>query len=249
MGLPADHMAELRRGAFPIPLAGEFSDQERELLSRYGYWLMALATGAISPITPEQDRFVHVAKGEAEPRSAFELVWAKYQWTAKPDDSRGDPCALGDLFARLESARFEEATAQDAYASNRDAILEQVRPLLEALEFEFGDRLRSMSEVLVRLQSEVREAVLAFGASFKHSGLNATYSRGRISWDTSGLTRYMDSHPEVAKFKRVGKPWVSLRFQPLEENSPSEEQSREMQTKQAMESQHEQRDATKSPPR
>lgn len=215
MGLPADHMAELRRGPFPVPAVGDFDDPERELLSKYGYWMKALATGTLAPITPEQIQFVQAAKGETEPRSAFELVWAKYQWTARRDDSQDDPLGLADLFARLDAARIEAAATQDAYAARREAILEQLRPLLEGLDGEFEDHLRTTNEDVARLQAEVRTAVLAFGASFHHSRVNAVYARGRVTWDTKGLTRYIERYPEVAEFRRVGEPFVSLRLEPL----------------------------------
>lgn len=231
MGLPADHMAELRRGAFPVPSVGDFDDRERALLSKYGYWLKALVTGTLSPITPEQHQFVQVANGAASPQSPFELVWAKYQWTAKRDDSQGDPLELAYLFGRLDAARLDAATTQDAYAARRDAILEQVRPLLEAMDSEFGDRLRSTTEDVTRLQSEVRAVVLAFGASFHHSRVRAVYARGRVTWDTKGLTRYIERHPEVASFRRVGEPWVSLRFEPLSDAPSPEQHAGEGQTK------------------
>jgi uncharacterized protein YifE (UPF0438 family) len=54
-----------------------FSQEETELLSRYGFWLEALAQGDVQPLTPAQQRFVEVHKGEAEPESTFERAWWK----------------------------------------------------------------------------------------------------------------------------------------------------------------------------
>jgi uncharacterized protein YifE (UPF0438 family) len=212
MGLPADHTALLQRTGFPVPATGEFDEQERSLLSRYGYWMEALAGGKLALITPEQQRFVRVAQGAEEPLSAFELVWEKYRLTVDPARPRVGPMELAERLERVRVARAAAVAVQEEYAARRDAIIAQVRPQLEALEAEYTDRLRATGEEATRLQDEAREEVLLFGASFKHAGVYAVYARGRVTWDTKGLTRYMEAHPEVAEFRRVGEPSVSLRF-------------------------------------
>jgi hypothetical protein len=223
MGLPAEHTALLQRAGFPVPETGDFDDQERDLLSRYGYWMQALAAGGLAPITPEQQRFVQVARGAEEPRSAFELVWDKFRRAAGPARRGVGPLELAALLERLQAARAAAAAAQEEHAARRSAILEQVRPLLEALDAECADRLRTTGDEVSRIQAEAREAVLSFGGSFRHAGVLAVYARGRVAWDTQGLTRYMEAHPEVAEFRRVGEPSVSLRFQPPPETPPSGE--------------------------
>jgi uncharacterized protein YifE (UPF0438 family) len=192
-------------------------DQERELLSRYGHWLEALATGDLVPTTPEQIRFARVARGEAEPRSAFEVAWAKHRSAAGVGRPRVGPMELADRLEQLQAARTAAVAVQDEYAERRAAIMEHVRPLLEALDAEFADRLQATGAEVSLLEAEAREAALAFGASFRHAGVHAVYTRPRITWDARGLTRYAETHPEVAEFRRVGEPSVSLRFQPLPE--------------------------------
>jgi Protein of unknown function, DUF len=222
MGMPAEHAALLRRGAYPFHPAATLDDRERQLLSRYGYWLEALATGALAPSTPEQIQFVRVARGEVEPQSAFEVAWAKHQWAAEPARPQVGPMELAGRLERLQAARATAVAVQEEYAERRAAIMEQVRPLLEALGAEFADRLQTTAEEASRLEAEAREAVLAFGASFLHAGVHAVYIRPRVTWDTRGLARYMETHPEVAEFRRVGKPSVSLRFQALPEERQKE---------------------------
>jgi uncharacterized protein YifE (UPF0438 family) len=218
--MPPEHAAFLRRGTYPVHPAAALDDRERELLSRYGYWLEALSTGTLSPSTPEQIQFVRVARGEAEPRSAFELAWAKQQWAAGPAQPRVGPMELAGRLERLQEARAALVPVQKEYAERRAAIMEQVQPLLEALDAEFADRLRPTREEASRLEAEAREAVLAFGASFRHAGVHAVYTRPRVTWDSRRLARYMETHPEVAEFRHVGKPSVSLRFDPPSEALP-----------------------------
>lgn len=217
MGMPSEHAVFLRRGAYPIHPAATLDEREHELLSRYGHWLEALATGALVPSTPEQTQFVRVARGDAEPRSAFELTWVKHQRATGPAQPRVGPMELAGRLERLQAARTAAIIIQEEYSERRAAIMEQIRPLLEALDAEFNDRLRTTGEDASRLEAEAREAVLTFGASFRHAGVHAVFARPRVTWDSRGLVRYMETHPEVAEFRRVGKPSVSLRFDALPE--------------------------------
>lgn len=222
MGMPADHTALIQRTGFPVPAAVTLDDPERELLTRYGYWLEALAGGALAPVTPEQRQFVRVARGEAEPESAFEVVWVKCRQVASPDPPPVGPLELADRLARLDAARAAAAAVRDEHSARRAAILELVRPQLDALDAELADRLAATGDESARLEAEAREAVLAYGASFRHAGIHAVYAGGRVTWDNKGLVRYMETHPDVGEFRRVGAPSVSLRFQPPPEAPPEQ---------------------------
>lgn len=220
MSMPADHTALIQRTGFPVPATAALDAAERGLLARYGYWLEALAGGELAPTTPEQAQFVRVARGEAEPRSAFEVAWVKYRRAAGVP-GRAGPLEVAERLARLAAARRAATATQEEYSARRVAILEQVRAQLDALDAEFAERLAATAEEATRLEAEVRAAVLAHGAGFRHAGIQASYSRGRVTWDTPGLTAYMTTHPEVAKFRKVGAPVVSLRFRVPDDAPPN----------------------------
>jgi hypothetical protein len=219
--LAAAHTALIHRGNFAVPADGAFEDRERTLLSRYGYWLQALADGVIEPITPEQERFVRAVRGEEEPQSAFELAWTKYRRVAAPAGPRVGPMELAACLDQLQAARSVAVSVNEEYAARRAEIMEQVRPQLEALDAEYGDRLRDTGEEVSRLDAEARQLVLSYGASFRHAGVHAVYARGRVTWDNKGLAGYMESHPELAEFRRVGNPSVSLRFPSATQDPPN----------------------------
>lgn len=122
---------------------------------------------------------------------------------------------LAERLERLQAARAAAVPVQKEYAERQAAIMEQVRSLLETLDAEFADRLQASREEVSRLEAEARASVLAYGASFRHAGVHAVYSRPRVTWDSRGLARYVETHPAVAEFRRVGKPSVSLRFDAL----------------------------------
>jgi len=81
---PLKHHRSVRRRRFSDFGAWDgLAYPERELLSRYGAWLQALADSEIDAITPKQLKFVEVCRGRAAPTSEFELIWVKYQANRK----------------------------------------------------------------------------------------------------------------------------------------------------------------------
>lgn len=217
MGLPAEHTALIQRTGFPIPDDAMLQAQERELLTRYGYWLEALANYTLVPVTTEQKRFVQVAHGEVEAQSAFEIAWVKCRQATPLAQQAVGPLEVADRLSRLDKARKTANTIQDEYKAWRIAILEQVRSQLEELDAEYADRFEATSDEASRLEREARQAVLAHGASFKHGSVHAVYARGSVTWDGKGLSQYLETNPDIGKFRRVGSPSVRLRYQASEE--------------------------------
>lgn len=235
MGVPPEHATFLRRGPYPVDRAISLDGSDRELLSRYGYWLEALAIGAIAPSTPEQVQFVRVARGEAEPQSAFEVAWARHRRGDGAKPKQVGPLEIADRLERLQETRMavmrleEEhqvvrtSVLQDVtpllqaleteYADRRAAIMKDIEPQLEAVDAEFASKAEAATKEVERLDGEVREAVLEFGASFKHAGVSAVYVRPPVKWDRRGLDKYAEAHPEVATFRSIGKPSVRIKFE------------------------------------
>lgn len=56
-----------------------YSEKEISILTKYGSWLEGLASGYLTPITPQQEQFKKVVKGELEPSTNFEHLWMRYQ--------------------------------------------------------------------------------------------------------------------------------------------------------------------------
>jgi hypothetical protein len=77
-----------------------------------------------------------------------------------------------------------------------------------------------LQEETTRAEAEAKDAVLAYGAGFRYGRIQARYARGRVSWDGRGLARYMESHPEIGVFRRVGKPSVTFVLRPPGDDTP-----------------------------
>ena len=76
--VPPEHLEYLRRQSFALRCsAAVFPADELEALAEYGNWLEALAAGAIRPVTAEQEHFLRVDRGEAEPETVCERAWVR----------------------------------------------------------------------------------------------------------------------------------------------------------------------------
>jgi uncharacterized protein YifE (UPF0438 family) len=77
MRAPENHLAFLRQRDFVLGCANVFTEEEHSLLMRLGSWMTALASGMIPPVTPAEERFLAVDRGDLEPKTVFEAAWAK----------------------------------------------------------------------------------------------------------------------------------------------------------------------------
>lgn len=64
----------------------DFSEEEKQILRKYGAWFTALMHGMVQPFTSEQKHFVKVCWGEADPDTEYERIWYRYISTKRQDD-------------------------------------------------------------------------------------------------------------------------------------------------------------------
>jgi hypothetical protein len=193
---------------------------DREVLSKFGHWMEALTNGTLKPVTPDQERFLRVHRNEEPASTPFEVAWVKL--LAVRHAHARSPAALPEamteallnqLFAQLEAVRGEAMAAQREYAFRRLDVMATVQPQLDAIDADMTPRLKQLAERMAAAEQAVRHAVLAFGRSHTRGRVKATYSRGRVTFDSKGLQEYAVTHPEIEKFKKVGNPIVSLRYE------------------------------------
>lgn len=114
-----------------------------------------------------------------------------------------------DELSELQSQRDALAARKTELVEN--AIPPEVKTLLADIEAEFAPLLEGVDGNIASLTSQVKDAVLAEGATVKGQHLQAVWAKGRISWDTKALDGYAAAHPEIAPFKKEGDPSVSIR--------------------------------------
>jgi hypothetical protein len=111
---------------------------------------------------------------------------------------------LSDLRAAVDLTRMD-------YETKRKAILQKVQVELDALDEEYDPVLEAAENNATALEAEIKNDVLLRGESVRNEQFQATYTRGRVSWDNEGIVKYAESHPDVLKFRKEGQPTVSLR--------------------------------------
>jgi len=75
---PEDHMRAFLAGGVELRDEADYNARELHVLRNYGKYLEALATGAIAPMSEEQERLVPMLRGEAEPTMPEARVWLEF---------------------------------------------------------------------------------------------------------------------------------------------------------------------------
>jgi uncharacterized protein YifE (UPF0438 family) len=87
---PESHRVFLNQRNFSLQCANIFTHEEHAILTRYGCWLSALVSGAIQPITPAEEKFIAVDRGEVVPETLFEVAWIKLKERRRFDEQQRD---------------------------------------------------------------------------------------------------------------------------------------------------------------
>jgi uncharacterized protein YifE (UPF0438 family) len=202
---PEDHAAYLAKHDFVIP-PGAFTAAEAELLTKYGRWMEALVSGALAPTTPSQEQFLRAAHGEAEPSTDFERAWTKLTKERVIGEE------VTRKFQALSAARKRAADLDARYHAARQEVLAALREQLDAVDAQFAEQIQSATDDSAAAEKAVRELVLKLGRNISLAGIKVAYSPGRVTWDAEKMAAYAELHPEVKEFRKVGKPWVAVRF-------------------------------------
>ncbi len=112
---------------------------------------------------------------------------------------------------RLTNLRGAADVARMEYEAKRTEILQRIQSDLDALELEFTPVLDAVEENIIALENEIKTDVLLYGESVTGGSYRATYTQGRVSWDTEKMTHYAKSHPDILQFRKQGNPIISLR--------------------------------------
>lgn len=112
---------------------------------------------------------------------------------------------LADFKAMAQALELEKQQLLDA------AIPAEVKARMAEIEAEFTDKAAAAQENIDTLTAEIKQAVIATGASVKGSFLHAVYAKGRVTWDGKKLDGMMSLIPALADARKEGEPSVSFR--------------------------------------
>jgi len=118
---------------------------------------------------------------------------------------------VAEKLERLSNLRNAAEFTRLDYETRRTQILKQIQAELDALDLEYKPVMEAAEENITSLETEIKTDVLLYGESVSGGMYRATFTRGRISWDHDGMTKYAESHPDVLQFRKQGQPIVALR--------------------------------------
>ena len=98
------------------------SEYQQALIDRYGRFYRSLNGGQRKPQTPEQEHFVEVCRGRADPMTEHEIAFMKYLRIVKAQREAEKARRAEQEEARTKTV--EDAPGQRAYPSSLDGTLD-----------------------------------------------------------------------------------------------------------------------------
>lgn len=116
----------------------------------------------------------------------------------------------------LLDALYEAHAQRDALALREAAAINtvltpEIISQIDAIKLEFASQHDAVIANIAELETTIKTGVLEYGETIKSTSMQAVWAKGRVSWDTKRLDGYAAAHPEIAQFRNVGDPSVSIR--------------------------------------
>lgn len=119
-----------------------------------------------------------------------------------------------DILDELHSLWAQRKSLVETFeAGKRSAIESLLSPEIVAKLDEINSRRLDtllIDSQISECENDVKSAVLYAGKSVKGRYLQATFVKGRRSWDLDKLDGYAVAHPEVLEFKKEVAPSVRI---------------------------------------
>ena len=112
---------------------------------------------------------------------------------------------LGELKAQEDLLRILKQEIIDSI------LTDEIKAELKAIEEETAPEFEAIADKAKAVEAAIKEQVLTVGESVKGATMHAVFSKGRVSWNDTGLMNYLSVHPEIAYLREIGKPSVSIR--------------------------------------
>lgn len=84
------HLAFARLREFPFRCDPRlFTDEQYAIITRWGHWLQALASGRLVPLNEAQRAFVRAVQSHAPPEEPYAQAWWRYERRARIEATNG----------------------------------------------------------------------------------------------------------------------------------------------------------------
>lgn len=117
-----------------------------------------------------------------------------------------------DKLNRLSELQCQADVIKLRFDELRKSVLTpEIQQQLADIAAEETTALDALKDGIDGLTEEIKNEVLSAGVTVKGDYMMAVYNKGRVSWDTKGLDGFAIAHPEMAAFRKVGEPSITLR--------------------------------------
>jgi hypothetical protein len=122
---------------------------------------------------------------------------------------------MEDLTTRLNELH-KARTELDMILIKKNEMIDSVTPAEVKLKIldvkaELDPVIAGTEKHIAKLESDIKADVIGLGKTATGENLQAVYNKGRVSWNTSALDGLAVSMPELAKFKKEGDPYVTIK--------------------------------------
>ena len=119
-----------------------------------------------------------------------------------------------EIIHRLSSLTNIENKLESQLSALQDNLLNLIPPALHDRYLEIVEEHELNIETLEadknEIKEQIREIALTSKLSVNGDNFRVRYYKGKISWDTKKLQKYMVNKPEVKAFMKTGNPWTSI---------------------------------------
>jgi phage host-nuclease inhibitor protein Gam len=112
---------------------------------------------------------------------------------------------LTEMYAQRDLLMLDRKRAETA------AMPQEVIDALADIATEYAPKESAVSEKIAELEEAIKGEVIKTGVTVKGGSLQAVYSKPRVTWETKGLDGLLVAFPQLAQFRKVGAPSVSIR--------------------------------------
>lgn len=115
------------------------------------------------------------------------------------------------LEALTKMKQQREELIADYEVAKQNVVPVEVQQLLADLETEYAPMFGRINADIEAVESEVKAAVTAHGATVTGGGMMAQFNSGRVTYDAKRLGGLALAFPQINECKKVGEPFVTLK--------------------------------------
>ena len=108
---------------------------------------------------------------------------------------------LAELYAKRDLLTIDKSKAMP----------DEIKKIVAEIDEEYQPKFDEVNKQIETLEAKVKESVIACGETVKGFGLQAVFTKGRVTWDSKVLDGLMIAVPELKQARKEGQPSVSIR--------------------------------------